>query len=99
MVAIVEEFRPILIAVTLVFLGGAFYFNYRPQAHRSKSSNGQPTVKSRLMGANRIMLWVVTLFVAVFLFFPQTFTQLWASSGSEVTAEMEQTVIAIEGMT
>ena len=44
------------------------------------------------------MLWTVTVIVIVFLFFPQTVTNLFASS-DKITADMQKTVISIEGMT
>ncbi len=50
------------------------------------------------MTFNRIMLWAVTVIAVVFLFFPQVFTGLFASSGG-FTADMDRTVLTIEGMT
>ena len=102
MMAAVERFRPILMAVTFVFLGGAFYLSYRPRATRTGgdvSTSATPgRQRSKMMTFNRIMLWAVTAIVVVFLFFPQAITDLFASN-SEFTADMDRTVFAIEGMT
>ncbi len=52
-----------------------------------------------MMTFNRIMLWTVTVIVIVFLFFPQTVTNLFASR-DEPTEDMQWTAITIEeGMT
>ena len=48
--------------------------------------------------SRRIMLWAATAVALVFLFFPQAFTGLFASS-SEFTVDMDRTVLTIEGMT
>jgi mercuric ion transport protein len=102
MMTAVERFRPILMAVTFVFLGGAFYLSYRPRRSTpggDKSHGATPVgARSTMMTLNRIMLWAVTAMVVVFLFFPQAFTGLLASN-SEFTADMDRTVVAIEGMT
>jgi hypothetical protein len=47
---------------------------------------------------NKIMLWAVTVMAVVFLFFPQAITGLFAS-GTEITADMDRTVIKVVGMT
>lgn len=72
--------------VTFGFLGLAFYLTYR-------SRN-----RSRVMTFNKVMLWTVTVVAVVFLFFPQAVTGLFAS-GDKFTADMDRTVITIEGMT
>jgi len=99
MMTVVERFRPILMAVTFVFLGGAFYLSYRPKRSAAGKESGRATrPRSKMMIVNRIMLWAVTAVVVVFLFFPQAFTDLLASS-DEFTADMDRTVFTIEGMT
>ena len=103
MMTAVERFRPVLVVVTFVFLGGAFYLSYRPRRStpgRNESNSATPGgPRSKMMTLNRIMLWVVTAMVIVFLFFPQAFTGLLASNNSEFTADMDRTVLTIEGMT
>ena len=100
MMAFMQENRPIFMVVTFAFLGSAFYLSYRPR--RSTASGSAPAAKrsrrSKMMTFNRIMLWTVTVIVIVFLFFPQTVNNLFAS-GDELTADMQRTVISIEGMT
>jgi hypothetical protein len=106
MVTFLQDYRPIFMVVTFAFLGSAFYLTYRPRPGATAGPNNDdkgPTAMaaspvSRIMKWNRIMLWAVTVVAVVFLFFPQTVTSLFAS-GDAVTADMEQTVISIEGMT
>lgn len=78
--------------VTFAFLGGAFYLTYRPRPNQRDQS------RSTIMKLNRVMLWAVAAIAVIFLFFPQAITGLYAS-GDVVTADMERTVITIEGMT
>ncbi|MDP6554744.1 MAG: hypothetical protein QGG71_08760 [Pirellulaceae bacterium] len=102
MTTAMERFRPVLMAVTFVFLGAAFYLSYRPRPTTSggDESGGATSGRrrSKIMTFNRIMLWAVTVVAVVFLFFPQVFTGLFASSGG-FTADMDRTVLTIEGMT
>ena len=106
MVTFVQDYRPIFMFVTFAFLGSAFYLTYRPRHAGANGPNNDDngsavtaaSPASKIMKWNKIMLWCVTVIAVVFLFFPQTVTSLFASS-DEVTADMEQTVISIEGMT
>ena len=50
------------------------------------------------MTMNKVMLWAVTIIAVVFLFFPQVFTSFVAAD-DQFTADMDRTVISIEGMT
>ena len=50
------------------------------------------------MTMNKVMLWGVTVIVIVFLFFPGSMTGLFPSN-DVFTADMDRTVIKIEGMT
>jgi hypothetical protein len=97
-----EAYRPAFMLVTFGFLGLAFFLTYRP---RRAAAGGVedcctpgPSRRWNMMTVNKIMLWVVTVLAVVFLFFPQYVTGLMGSSG-EITASMQRTVIAIEGMT
>ena len=76
--------------VTLSCLGVAFYFTYRPR-RADAGSGGALTL-------NKVMLWLVTAAAAVLLFFPQFLTGLASEKGG-FTADMNRTVLAIEGMT
>jgi heme/copper-type cytochrome/quinol oxidase subunit 2 len=80
--------------VTFGFLGFAFYLTYRPR--RTTAAQGGP--RSNIMTMNKVMLWAVTVIAVVFLFFPQAFTSFGAAD-DQFTADMDRTVISIEGMT
>ena len=86
MTTFAEDYRPIFMAVTVGFLGWAFYVTYR--------SN----VRSKVMTFNKVMLWAVTGVAVVMLFFPTVVTD-FVSPGDRITADMDRTVISIEGMT
>ena len=90
-----ERFRPLFMAVTFGLLGAAFYLTYRPRRATS-ATPGQS--RATIMRLNKLMLWAVTAVAVVFLFFPQAVTGLLPPNDS-FTADMERTVIAIEGMT
>ena len=51
-----------------------------------------------MMTLNKIMLWAVTVIACVMLFSPQAVSNLFTSS-DEFSADMQRTVIQIEGMT
>ena len=100
-----QEYRPLLMAVTFGFLGIAFYLTYRPRPSLAASVDGgneaasaQVRSRSRIMAMNKIMLWTVTAIAVAFLFFPQVITS-YVSGGDRFTADMQRTVINIEGMT
>lgn len=101
-----ERFRPLFMTVTFGFLGAAFYLTYRPRQSPPGGTPGGATggsatsrqSRSTIMTLNKLMLWAVTIIAIVFLFFPQVVTGLLAP-GDEFTADMDRTVIAIEGMT
>jgi copper chaperone CopZ len=107
-----EAYRPFFIAVTFGFLAAAFYFTYRPRnstANRDHDccTTGEikdccsPATKGgvNMMAVNRVMLWVVTVLAVAFLFFPNYVGVLLGGNGSQVTANMNRTVLTIEGMT
>lgn len=97
-----EEYRPYFIVVTFSFLASAFYLTYRPRpavgAVEDCCAPGASGRRFDMMLMNKIMLWGVTVMAVVFLFFPQVITGLFAS-GHEITAEMDQSVIKVIGMT
>ena len=93
MTAAIERFRPLMMLVTFGFLGAAFYMAYRPG--QSKASGIH---RSRIMSFNKLLLWAVTVIAVVFLFFPQAITG-WFASPDGFTADMQRTVITVEGMT
>jgi hypothetical protein len=95
MMTYVEEYRPVFMVVTFGLLGIAFYVTYRPRA--------TPAGKSRFMTFNKFMLWGVTAFCIVMLFFSHTVMGLFSADNEVpadmVTADMERTELRIEGMT
>ncbi len=93
MTAALETYRPILTAVTFGFLGLAFYLTYRPRGGAAAASG-----RSKIMTANKVMLWAVTVLAVVFLFCSQYFTGLFAAEG-EFTPDMQRTVLKVAGMT
>ena len=61
-------YRPWLLGLTTVLLGGAFYAAYRPDAAASCEADGACHPTSRR--AARIVLWVVTAIVLLLVTFP-----------------------------
>jgi copper chaperone CopZ len=51
-----------------------------------------------MMSLNKAMLWVVTALAVVFLLFPHYVGRLLGTTSDAVTADMQRTVVAIEGM-
>ena len=101
MTTFLSDYRPVFMVVTFGFLGFAFYLTYRPRratATGSETGLGRRQNRSRIMAFNKVMLWAVTVIAVAFLFFPQTVTDLFASS-DKFTSDMDRTVIRIEGMT
>ena len=107
MMTLLEDYRPIFMVVTFGLLGSAFYMTYRPRywwrvpADGGESGRAPAVInspRSKVLALNKIMLWAVTAMVVVFLFVPQVVTSL-SASGSGFTADMQRTVIQIEGMT
>ena len=92
MMTTLEDYRPIFMVATFGLLGSAFYMTYRP---RAGATNGP---RSNLMTFNKIILWVVTFMAIVMLFFPQGVPDFF-SSDNRFTADMQRTVIQVEGMT
>ena len=76
--------------VTFSFLGMAFYLTYRPR----RAAAG----RTSMMAMNKVMLWIVTMVAVFFLFCPQYLTGLVSNDGG-FTADMNRTVLAVEGMT
>lgn len=102
MTTFVQDYRPIFLVVTFGLLGSAFYLTYRPRKTAAtggdKGSRPPASPRANIMTLNKVMLWAVTVIVIVFLFFPQAVTGLFASQDG-FTADMDRTVITIEGMT
>lgn len=52
-----------------------------------------------MMMVNKAMLWVVTAMAIFFLFFPGYFAKLMGAGEEAITADMQRSVIQVEGMT
>lgn len=90
-----QEYRPLFMAVTFGFLAFAFYLTYRP---RDASTSGRRGPHQKIMTLNKVMLWGVAVVAVIFLFFPQLFTSSVVAD-DVFTADMDRTVINIDGMT
>lgn len=62
-----EPFRPYLLVVTYVLLGGAFYITYRPEA---TCGPGEACEMPRANRAGKIMLWIAAIVVVLATAFP-----------------------------
>ncbi len=110
-----EAYRPVFIVVTFGFLAAAFYFTYRPKGAMGGGARAccatdadeseaccAPASKGRfnMMSLNKAMLWAVAVVAVVFLLFPSYVGTLFGSSDqAAITANMNQAVFKIEGMT
>lgn len=116
-----EAWRPVLLPVTFVLLGLAFYFTYRKPrvaaqvgagtgeaccaVSRTDSSSEAccPPDKANgftLKNFNKAMVWVVTVFVLAFAFFPNYVGYLPSDAETlAVSDDMQKVVVNIEGMT
>lgn len=66
----IEKFRPLFLAAAILFLGIAFFLNYRPERIEC-ATDGTCTVPNRgLRRLNRIMLWISAVAVALFALLP-----------------------------
>ncbi len=102
-----EVYRPLFIIVTVLFLGTAFYFTYRPQRTAAKSTHGNgeaccplPTQnRFTTMTFNKLMLWVVTALAIALLLFPSYVGVFVGGGDSPVTKNTNRATMRIEGMT
>jgi mercuric ion transport protein len=75
-----EPYRPYFIAITVALLGSGFYLTYRkPKSALLQGAEGDacacPAPRTNLAG--RVMLWVATVLVALFLAFPYIAAAIW----------------------
>lgn len=97
--AFFEVWRTPLLVLTIALLGAAFYFAYRELLCAPGEACGTP--HPRVQRLNRGMLWLTTVFVAVFAFFPG-YVGAFTGGGGELaeTAPAQVTVhYLVEGMT
>lgn len=98
MTTLLEKYQPIFMVVTFGFLGFAFYLTYRPRRTTASQGDASRPPVNKMMTFNKIMLWAVTAMAVVFLFFPQIIMDRFRKADA-FTADMQRTVIKIEGMT
>lgn len=97
--AFFEAWRVPLLLVTVGLLGGGFYLVYR----KPRCAPGEACVvpNPRLQRFNRGMLWMTTVLVAAFAFFPEYVGAVTGGGGEVATAAPQQTTVryTVEGMT
>ncbi|MCH8043106.1 MAG: hypothetical protein IID44_05260 [Planctomycetes bacterium] len=99
MTAYLQDNQPIFMVVTFGFLALAFYLTYRPRSTTTSGGEERRAPASRMMALNKIMLWAVTVMAVAFLFGGPYLFNPDAEPTAEITADMTQTVVQIEGMT
>lgn len=98
-----ETYRPPFIALTIVFLGAAFWFAYRPRKCSTSEGSCCPPTDAKvrtIQEFNRAILWVVTVIAIAFLFFP-SYSGLLVSGGNSLAGrdDLDTITVKIEGMT
>ena len=63
-----EPFRPYLLGLTVLLLGGAFYQTYKPQ--KNECAPGESCAIPENRRRNRILLWIITGLALVLVTFP-----------------------------
>jgi len=96
-----ERSRPLLLGVAGLLLAGGFYLAYfRREACAPGSSCAVPNVRLRRL--NRAMLWVATVLVLAFAFFPSyaglLLAENSATASKESVAGLTTLTLGIEGM-
>lgn len=61
-------YRPYFVALNLLFLGGGFYFAYRPEKVECEPGTACGSPRSRKL--QRVSLWIVTVLTILLLTFP-----------------------------
>jgi copper chaperone CopZ len=97
--AFFEAWRVPLLLATVALLGVGFYLVYRKP--RCAPGEACAVPNPRLQGLNRGMLWLTTVFVAAFAFFPEYVGAFTGGGGEVVVAGPAQTTVQyrVEGMT
>lgn len=97
-----EQYRAVLLGVTVLLLGGGFYLVYF-RAPRCEPGSACELPNPRLQRANKGMLWVATVVVAAFAFFPKYVgVVLGGGEAATVAAEHEPSLVRsyrVAGMT
>jgi len=97
-----EKYRLVFLAMATFLLATGFYFNYFRQ-ERCTPGSVCATPRPRLQRFNRITLWIATVFVVAFAFFPSYVGLVVGGASSElgqpVTGKVRTLQLAIGGMT
>lgn len=64
-----EQFRPVFIVVAVLFLATAFYYTYKKKS-AAHCEPGTLCANPKSDTMNKVVLWIATVFVAFFIFFP-----------------------------
>ena len=95
-----DTMRPWFLGVTAVLLGAGFYLIY---FRKEKCAPGEACVvpNRKLQRFNRASLWIATIAVATFAFFPNYVGALARSSSIDATGQAEGSMLLVdvEGMT
>jgi mercuric ion transport protein len=95
-----EPFRPYLMALTVLFLGYAFYKIYsKPKPE--ECAPGSYCANPRSDRINKISLWVVTLFVGGLLAVPYVTPMVYSESQEpiQINTQVREVVLDVPGMT
>ena len=95
-----EELRPWFLGLTSILLATSFYLLYfRKESCAEDSACAQP--RPRLRRLDRAMLWLSTLVVVAFAFFPNYMGAMGSSSELEASSQTEASILSftVEGMT
>lgn len=68
--AAITPYRPYFIALTVLLLGAAFYFTYRPEKAGGKMECCDPIKTARTRRISRALLWLVTIFTVGAMAYP-----------------------------
>ncbi len=97
-----EKYRPVFLGLATALLAVGFYFNYFHK-ERCAFDSTCATPRPRLRRFNRVMLWVATLFVVAFSFFPSYVGLVVGGASSDpgqpVTGGVQTFELMIGGMT
>lgn len=64
-----EKYRPLFIVVAVVFLGTAFYLTYKKK-EAAHCEPGTLCANPKSDKLNKVVLWIATVLVGFFIFFP-----------------------------
>lgn len=88
------EYRPYIMALTVLLLGLAFFFTYRKR--EVKCEDGTCKIESASKW-NKVAVWAAAIVVAFFLVFP--YLDLSSSASPTQAAGLQTAVLRVEGMT